>query len=81
MDVEGCGRGLKKVLYRYFPGGTENNHEKPQPVQQVSGPKFEAGTFRIRSTSVNPLTATFGNCITIGFRRLLAFMKIAYRPI
>jgi hypothetical protein len=31
---------------RNFPGGTEENHDKPQPV---FGPRFEPGTSQIRS--------------------------------
>jgi hypothetical protein len=33
-----------KVLPRNFPGGTGEKHEKPQPGQPVSGPRFELGT-------------------------------------
>jgi hypothetical protein len=29
-DLEGTNRGLIKVLSQHLPGGTEENHEKPQ---------------------------------------------------
>jgi hypothetical protein len=52
-----------KLLTRHSPGGTEEGHEKPQ----LEWPKFESGTSRIRSRSVNHSTLTFGkfvpNCI------------------
>jgi hypothetical protein len=31
-DLEGTSHNLIKVLSQYFPGGTEENHEKPQSV-------------------------------------------------
>jgi hypothetical protein len=42
-----------KVLPRHFPRRTEENYEKPQSGELVSGYKFEPGTSRIRSKSVN----------------------------
>jgi hypothetical protein len=33
-----------KVLSQHLPVGTEENHEKPQSGQPVSGPRFEPGT-------------------------------------
>jgi hypothetical protein len=42
-----------------LPGGTEKNHEHPQPGKPVSGQRFEPGTFRI-GRSVNHSTTTFG---------------------
>jgi hypothetical protein len=29
-----------QTLYHHLPGETEENHNKPQTVQQVSGPRF-----------------------------------------
>jgi hypothetical protein len=40
-----------KVVVAYFkvlshvPGGTEENHKKPQSGEPVSGPRIEPGTF------------------------------------
>jgi hypothetical protein len=48
------------VLSRHLPGGTKENHEKPQSGQPVSGPRIEHGTSRIRSRSANHSTTTFG---------------------
>jgi hypothetical protein len=48
-----------KALSRHSPGGTEENHKKYQPEQSVSGPRFETGTSRIRSRSVNHSTPDF----------------------
>jgi hypothetical protein len=33
-----------KVLSWHSPGGTEENHDKPQSEQPDSGPRFEPGT-------------------------------------
>jgi hypothetical protein len=50
-----------KVLSQHLPGGTEENHEKPQYEELVSRPRFEHGTSRIRSRSANHSTTMFGN--------------------
>jgi hypothetical protein len=50
--MEGSGHSLNE---RYYPGihlkGLKENHEKP--VRTVSRPRYEPGTSRIRSRSVN----------------------------
>jgi hypothetical protein len=38
-----------KLLFRYLPGGTEENYEKPQSKYPVSGPRFEPVTSQLRS--------------------------------
>jgi hypothetical protein len=58
-----------KVLFRHSPGGTEENHKKPEPESQIAGPRIEPGTFRIRSRSVNHSIATLG--ITDGVKYML----------
>jgi hypothetical protein len=42
-----------KAMSRYLPGGSEENYKEPESGYQVSGPRFEPGTFRIRSRSAN----------------------------
>jgi hypothetical protein len=42
MDVAEC-----TSLTQHFPAGTEENHEKPDSRELVSGSKFESGTFKI----------------------------------
>jgi hypothetical protein len=63
-ELKGTGRKRSwpnfKVVSRHFPGGAEGNHEKSQSLWPVSGPRFEPGTSRIRSRSVNHLTMTLG---------------------
>jgi hypothetical protein len=49
-----------KVISRYLPVDIKENHEKPQSEYSVSEPRFESGTSRIRSSSVNHSTTTFG---------------------
>jgi hypothetical protein len=46
-----------------LPVGTEENHEKPQSGQPVSGPRFEPGTSWIQSRSANHSTTTFGRMV------------------
>jgi hypothetical protein len=46
------------TLSRYLPGGNEENYET-QSGEPVTGSRFEPGTLRIRSRSVNS-TTTFG---------------------
>jgi hypothetical protein len=41
-------RGCEGSVPRNFPEGTEENHENPQPLQPVSGPRFEPGNSQIR---------------------------------
>jgi hypothetical protein len=48
-----------KVLSWCSPGGTEENHEKPQDSWSL-GLRLEPGTSRIQSKSVNHLSMTFG---------------------
>jgi hypothetical protein len=40
-DFEVSCRGLNKVLFRNFPGGTEENYEKPQSGYPQSRTSFE----------------------------------------
>jgi hypothetical protein len=47
-EVEGSDRGLSVVLSQHLRRGTANDHENPQSGWQVSRPKFEPGTCRIR---------------------------------
>jgi hypothetical protein len=57
MNWKGCGRKRLwpnfKVLCQHVRGGNEENHEEPQSGQPISGPRYESGTSRIRSRSVN----------------------------
>jgi hypothetical protein len=66
-NLVGSGRGWPnfKVLSLYLPGGTEENHNKPQDSQS-QGPRIEPGTSRIRSKSVNHSTVTFSGCFEDG---------------
>jgi hypothetical protein len=38
--------GYFKILSHHWPGGTEENHSKPQSVYQVSGTKFESPEYK-----------------------------------
>jgi hypothetical protein len=51
-DVQGSGRGLILVLSQNLPGGTKKTR-KSHSGQPVSVSRFEPGTSRIRSVSVN----------------------------
>jgi hypothetical protein len=55
-NEEGSGRGLTYEIYLERLRKTK----KPQSGQSVSRPRFESGTFRIRSRSANHSTTTFG---------------------
>jgi hypothetical protein len=35
---------ILKVRKKQFSGGTKEIHKKPQPVELVSGPRYEPGT-------------------------------------
>jgi hypothetical protein len=48
-------RGLMEALFRYLPECTAENHEKPQPGQPMSQPRYEPRASRIR---VKTVTAT-----------------------
>jgi hypothetical protein len=41
--MEAGGGGLILVIFGHVPGRSEENHEKPQPEQPVSWPRFEPG--------------------------------------
>jgi hypothetical protein len=49
---------MEAVVAQFKALGTEINHEKPQSGQPVYGSRFEHGTTRIQSTSVNQSTTT-----------------------
>jgi hypothetical protein len=51
------GRGLILILSRHSLGGTEENHEKLNQDSRSPGPRYEPGTSRVRSRSVNYSTA------------------------
>jgi hypothetical protein len=51
-----------KVPSRHFTGGTEENHEKNLGYP-ASGPKFEPGTSKIRSSIVSH--STFLGCTAV----------------
>jgi hypothetical protein len=63
MNWKGCGRKRSwpnlKALFQHFVGETKENHETRHLSQTISWPRFERGTFRIRSRSVNHSTTTF----------------------
>jgi hypothetical protein len=50
---------LLQVLSQHLPGGSEENHEKPQSAYSVSGSRFESGTSPIRSRGTNHSATTF----------------------
>jgi hypothetical protein len=60
MDLVGRGRGL---ILRYYPGirleGPRKTTKNLNQDSRSSGTRFETGTFRIRSRSVNHSTTTF----------------------
>jgi hypothetical protein len=68
MNWKGLGRKQPwpnlKLLSRHSPGGTEEYHKKSQSGETVSGPRFEPGTFRIRSKSANHSTVMYGSKVT-----------------
>jgi hypothetical protein len=49
MDVKGNGRALLKFLSQKLPGGTHENHGKPQSEQPVSGPIIELGPLGLKA--------------------------------
>jgi hypothetical protein len=63
MKWKGCGRKREwpnfKVLPQHLYGRTEENHENPQSVEPVCGPRFEHAISRILRTSVILSTTTF----------------------
>jgi hypothetical protein len=59
-EWQGSGRGLILSTVPNLPGETEEHHEKFPSEYTVSELKFEPGTSRIRSRSVNHSTKTFG---------------------
>jgi hypothetical protein len=48
------------VLSLYLPERTVENYEEPQSGKPVYEPRFESGTSRMQSRSVNNSTTTFG---------------------
>jgi hypothetical protein len=64
INWKGFGRKLSwpyfNVLSRHSPGGTEKTTTNLNQDSWLSGPKFEPGTFRIRSRSVNRSAKMFG---------------------
>jgi hypothetical protein len=63
MNWKGFGRRRSWPNLRYFPGiclKNEKNHEKHKWGLPVSGPRFQPGTSRIRSRSVNQSNTTLG---------------------
>jgi hypothetical protein len=69
MNVKGFGRKRPwpnfKLISQYSPGGTEENYKSLSQDIPVCGPRFEPGSFRIRSGSADHTTTTFGVCITV----------------
>jgi hypothetical protein len=49
-----------KVLYRHFPGQTDENHKNLNQDSRSPGSRFEPGISGIRNGSVNHSTTTFG---------------------
>jgi hypothetical protein len=43
-DLEGSRRDLSEISFRYLPGVTEDNHQKPRTEGQVSQPRVEPRT-------------------------------------
>lgn len=48
-----------KILSRYLPEETEENHKKPRSGYTVSQPRLERGTPGIQSRSTNSSASTF----------------------
>jgi hypothetical protein len=54
MNLKKCGRKGPwpiEVLYRIFPGGTEEKYTKPHLLEQVSVTRFKPGISRTRIKS------------------------------
>jgi hypothetical protein len=51
-NLEKSDSGQVEVPFRHIPGGTENNHEKPQSGQPTSQQKLEPCTLKIHVLSI-----------------------------
>jgi hypothetical protein len=54
-----CLQGLQETISRNMPAGTAGSNEKPEPGQQLYGPRFDPRTYRKRRRSVSNSDVTF----------------------
>jgi hypothetical protein len=65
-NLEGRSHVLIKVLSQHFPGGMEENHEKPHPEYPVSWLRIKLNT-SLKPVRALPRPACLAQCLLINF--------------